>query len=75
MALFFSSVTCEIDLTKLSIVGFEGNGAILGSLFLNGDKLPSKNKNLSWRELVGSRKCGGGEKSSLPSSNSLLFDL
>ena len=64
-----------IGLTKLSIVGFEGSGAILGSLFLNGDKLPSENKELVSRGLVGSRKSGRGGKSSSSSSNFLLFDL
>ena len=59
----------------MSIVGFEGSGAMLGSLFLNGDKLPSENKKLVSRGLVGSRKCGGGGKSSSSLSNSLLFDL
>ena len=63
-----------IGLTKLSIVGFEGSGAILGSLFLNGDKLPSENRKRVSRGLVNSKKCGGGGKSS-SSSNSLLFDL
>ena len=63
-----------IGLAKLSIVGFEGSGAILGSLFLNGDKLPSENRKLVSRGLVGSKKCGGGGKSS-SSSNPLLFDL
>ena len=37
---------------KFSVVGFEGSGAILGSLFLNGDKLPSENKKLVSRGLV-----------------------
>ena len=59
----------------MSIVGFEGSGAMLGSLFLNGDKLPSENKKLVSRGLVGSRKCVGGGKSSSSLSNSLLFDL
>ena len=63
-----------IGLTKLSIVGFKGSGAILGSLFLNGDKLPSENRKLVSRGLVGSIKCGRGGKSLL-SSNSLLFGL
>ena len=63
-----------IGLAKLSIVGFEGSGAILGSLFLNGDKLPSENRKLVSRGLVSSKKCGGAGKSS-SSSNSLLFDL
>ena len=66
---------CVIGLAKLSIVGFEGSGTMFGSLFFIGDKLPSENKKLVSRGLVGSRKCGGGGKSSLPSSNSLLFDL
>ena len=57
------------------MIGFEGSGAILGSLFLNGDKLPSENKKLISRGLVGSRKCGAGGKPSSSSSNSLLFDL
>ena len=64
-----------IGLAKLSIVGFEGSGAISGSLFLNGNKLPSENKKLVSRGLVGSRKCGGGGKSSSSSSTFLLFDL
>ena len=73
--LFFPSVICVIGLAKLSIIGFEGSGAILGSLFLNGDKLPSENKKLVSRGLAGSRKCGGREKSSSSLSTSLLFDL
>ena len=64
-----------IGLTKLSIVVFEGSGAILKSLFLNGDKLPTENKKLVSRGLVGLRKCGGGGKSSSSSSTILLFDL
>ena len=64
-----------IGLAKLSIVGFEGSGAILGSLFINGDKLPSEKKKLVSRGLVGSRNCGGRGKSSSSSSTSLLFDL
>ena len=59
----------------MSIVGFEGSGAILGSLFGNDNKLLSENKKLVSRGLVGSRECGGGGKSSLPSSNFLLFDF
>ena len=66
---------CVIGLAKLSIVDFEGSGTMFRSLFLNGNKLPSENKKLVSRELVGSRKCGGGGKSSPSSSNSLLFDL
>ena len=50
IVLFFSSVIWVIGLAKLSIVGFEGSGAIFRSLFLKGDKLsgwfPSENKNL-----------------------------
>ena len=56
------------------MVDYEGSDAILGSLFLNGDKLPSENKKLVSRWLVDSRKCGGGGKSSSSSSNSCLFD-
>ena len=75
IALFFSSVVYVIGLSKLTIVGF---GTILGSLFLNGDKIPSESRNpkvvaLVSRGLVGSKKCGGGGKSS-SSSNYLLFD-
>ena len=75
IVLFFSSVVCVIGLAKLSVAGSEGSGAILGSLFLNGDKLPSEKKKLVSRGLVGSRKCGGGGKSFSSSSNSLLLDL
>ena len=77
-----------IGLAKLSIVGFSGYGAMFGSLFLNGDKLsgqfPSENKKLVSRGSVGSRRCGGGGKSSSSltkfggggkSSKSLLYDL
>ena len=64
-----------IGLAKLSIVGSEWSGAILGSLFLNGNKLPSENKKFVSRGLAGSRKCGGGGKSSSSSSNSLLLDV
>ena len=74
IVLFFSSVICVSGLPKLSIVGFEGNGAILEKFFLNCDKLPSEKKNVS-RGLAGSRKCGGGGKYSSSSSTSLLFDL
>ena len=63
-----------IGVAKLSIVGFEGSDAILGSLFLNGDTRPSENRKLVSRGLVASKKCGGGGKSSL-SLNSRLFDL
>ena len=35
-----------IGLEKLSTLGFEGSGGRVGSLFLNGDKLPSENKKL-----------------------------
>ena len=75
MVLYFSSVICVIGLAKLSIVGFEGSGAILKSLFLNDNKLPSENKKLVSLGLGGSRKCGGGGKSSLYTSDSLVFDL
>ena len=51
-----------IGLAKLSVVGFEGSGTMFGSLFLNGDKLPSENKKLVLRGSVGSRKCSGGGK-------------
>ena len=48
----------------MSIVGFEGGGAIIRSLFLKGDKLlgwfPSENKKLVSRGSVGSRKCEDG---------------
>ena len=50
IALILSSVVWVIGFAKLSMVGFEGSRAILGNLFLNGDKLPSENKKLvSWR--------------------------
>ena len=61
-------------LAKFSIVGLEGRGAILVSLFRNGGKLPSENRKLVSQGLVGSKKCGRGGKSSW-SSNSLLLDL
>ena len=76
-----------IGLAKLSIAGFEGSGAIFGSLFLNGDKLsdrfPSENKKLVSRGSVGSGKCGGGGGKSSSSkfggggksSKFLLYDL
>ena len=51
-----------ISLAKLSIVGFEGKGAILGSLIFNGNKLPSENRKFVSRGLVSSKKCGGGGK-------------
>ena len=35
-----------VGLEKLSTLGFEGSGGRVGSLFLNGDKLPSENKKL-----------------------------
>ena len=35
IVVFFSSLICVIGLAKLSIVGFEGSGAILGSLFIS----------------------------------------
>ena len=63
-----------IGLAKFSIVGFEGSAAILGSLFLNGDKLPLENRKFVSRGLVGLKKCGRGGKSS-SSSKFLLFDL
>ena len=75
IVLFFSSAICVIGLAKLSIVGFEGSGSILGSLFLNGDKHPSENKKLVSRGSDGSRKCGGGGKSSSSSVTYLLFDI
>ena len=55
-----------IGLAKLSIVGFEGSGAILQSLFLKGYKLSrrfrSENEKLVSRGSVGSRKCGDGSR-------------
>ena len=55
-----------IGLAKLSIVGFEGSGAILRSLFLKGYKLShrfrSENEKLVSRGSVGSRKCGDGSR-------------
>ena len=62
-----------IGVAKFSIVGFEGSAAILGSLFLNGDKLPLENRKFVSGGLVGLKKCGGGGKSS-SSSKFLLFD-
>ena len=35
-----------IGLERLSTLGFEGSGGRVGSLFLNGDKIPSENKKL-----------------------------
>ena len=46
MVLSFSSVISVIGLEKLSTLGLDGNGAIFGSLFLNGETLPSGNKKL-----------------------------
>ena len=66
IVLFFSSVIIVIGLAKLSIVGFEGSGAILRSLFLKGYKLSrrfrSENEKLVSRGSVGSRKCGDGSR-------------
>ena len=53
MVLFFSSAICVIGRAKLSVVGFEGSGAILASLFFNGDKLPSENRKFVSRGRVG----------------------
>ena len=48
-------------LAKLSIVGFEGSGAIFVNLFHNGDRLsglvPSENKKLVSLGSYGSRIC------------------
>ena len=44
--LFFSSVISVIGLEKLSTFGKDGSGAIFGSLFLNGETLPSGVKKL-----------------------------
>ena len=46
IVLFFSSVISVIVLEKLSTLGLLGSGAIFGSLFLNGEKLPSGDKKL-----------------------------
>ena len=66
IVLFFSSVIIVIGLAKLSIVGFEGSGATLRSLFLKGYKLSrrfrSENEKLVSRGSVGSRKCGDGSR-------------
>ena len=56
IALFFSLVISVIGLEKLATLGLLGSGAILGSLFLNGEELPSGDKklvSLDW--LIGSR--------------------
>ena len=41
IVLFFSSVISVTGFEKLSTLGLLGNGAILGSLFLNREELPS----------------------------------
>ena len=46
IALFFSLVISVIGLEKLATLGLLGSGAILGSLFLNGEELPSGDKKL-----------------------------
>ena len=46
VVLFFSSVISVIGLQKLSILGLLESGAILGSLILNGEQLPSGDKKL-----------------------------
>ena len=46
IVLFFSSVISVIGLEKLSTLSLLGSGAILGSLFLNGEELPSGDKKL-----------------------------
>ena len=46
IVLFFSSVISVSGLEKLSALGLLGSGAILGSLFLNGEELPSGDKKL-----------------------------
>ena len=46
MVLFFSSVISVNGLEKLSTLGLDGSGAIFGSLFLNGETLPSGDKKL-----------------------------
>ena len=64
--LFFSLIIWVISLAKLSIVGFEGSGAIFVNLFRNGDRLsglvPSENKKLVSLGSYGSRICCGGCK-------------
>ena len=46
IVLFFSSVISVIGLEKLSTLGLEGSGAIVESLFLNCETLPSGDKKL-----------------------------
>ena len=46
IVLFFSPVISVIGLEKLSTLSLLGSGAILGSLFLNGEELPPGDKKL-----------------------------
>ena len=46
IVLFFSSVISVIGLEKLSMLGLEGSGAIVESLFLNCETVPSGDKKL-----------------------------
>ena len=46
IVLFFSSEISVIGLEKLLTLGLLGSGATLGSLFLNGEELPSRDKKL-----------------------------
>ena len=61
IVLFFSSVIWVIGLGKLSIIGFEGSGAIFCNLFHKGHKLsglvPLENKNVVSLGSYGSRIC------------------
>ena len=56
IVLFFPSVISVIGLEKLLTLGLLGSGAILGSLFLNGEEVPWGDKklvSLDW--LIGSK--------------------
>ena len=46
IVLFFSSVISVIGLEKLSTLGLEGSGAIVESLFLNCETVPSGDKKI-----------------------------
>ena len=52
IVLFFSSVISVIGFEKLSTLALLGNGAILGSLFLNGEELPSGDIKLVYLDLL-----------------------